>query len=297
MSTKKVLNVQNSWDVKLPILLLKANILKNEADGAITFSAIFKNLRKNTISSAIFELVVYDKMFNEVQRLKSLSYKNIEVKEAGVFGADKIIALNSDAMNIDIIVKNLTYADGSTWVNKFNQKFDTSKHPKKISEFLGFLDSEFLGENNLNSDTYEYIPKEIDSSWICTCGTDNETNNSICKECGMEKLKLFNLFDPALLFEKFNAKENENTVKKMQKKSGKKLNKVGIIGAILILALISIFSVNSFKDLNEFNKAKSTYQKSVVEIFSDENMEVLNVVYVFDEKDTDYNGNLGEGGI
>ena len=306
MSMIEILNIQRSWDLGLPIVLANASISKNISKGDTIFSACFENLSEKVIISAVFEFVIYNNN-KVIKRIGSYQYDYLNAEKGELFGSGKLIKLDPDARNIDIMVKDITYKDGSTWENKSSQKFDISKYPKTRREFLGELDLDFIHKNNIDPDDYKYAPKQIDNCWICTCGKYNyDDDDGICKTCGKNKLTLLNLFDPSLLYKELEAPKSElETHEKQQSKiirwfQMSSLTNIKKIIVIVIIVIISILLVNllveHLVEHREIEKAKETCIESFKEIVGEENLDVLNVTFEFVEKDTDYNGDLSEGG-
>lgn len=179
-----------------PIFITGGNLLKDRETNNIFVQTRFKSISPKCISAVIFDIVCFDIENETLEGVTRYQLLDLNIKNGETFGDKELICCpNKFTRKCNVVVKSVIFSDDTRWEFSENDKIIVfglqSRVPDK--KLLPVLIDDFKSLN-YPADKVIYIPKTYEYHWICTCGAINHYNRE-CSVCGMNKSKLFELFD------------------------------------------------------------------------------------------------------
>lgn len=179
-----------------PIFITGGNLLKDSETNNIFVQIRFKSISPKCISAVIFDIECFDIENETLEAVTRYQLLDLKVKNGETFGDKELICCpNKFTRKCNVVVKTVIFSDDTRWEFSENDKIIVfglqSRVPDK--KLLPVLMDDFKSLN-YPADKVIYIPKAYEYHWICTCGAINHYNRE-CSVCGIDKSKLFELFD------------------------------------------------------------------------------------------------------
>lgn len=186
-----------------PIFITGGNLLKDSETNNIFVQTRFKSISPKCISAVIFDIVCFDIENETLEGVTRYQLLDLNIKSGETFGDKELICCpNKFTRKCNVVVKSVIFSDDIRWEFSEDDKiiiFGLQCRVKDMPDkgLLPVLMDEFRSLN-YPADKVIYIPKTYEYHWICTCGAINHFNRE-CSVCGMNKSKLFEIFNEQYL--------------------------------------------------------------------------------------------------
>ena len=184
----KVLKVINhgEWLRSCPLFVVRSQIIRNnETDKLLVVNEI-ANIGNKTVKDVVIKIDCMDAEGKLITSVDKCAYQGMNVAKQAIFGGNKLFSVPEGTENISLIIKNVTFADGTTWGNDFAIKGIKIGNPVKIDPNDSVYDV-VESRCQANHVTPKFWPYEFDGGWRCTCAQLNDEDNMVCELCGVSK--------------------------------------------------------------------------------------------------------------
>lgn len=123
----------------------------------------------------------------------TFTFRDIFLNKSKTFGEDNPILIDRRIRRVKVGIQRVVFTDSTTWTptgNQFTppkQELINSLTPELVEQF--HRDIRHLSPHAKES--YKFIPKQLDTYWLCTCRRPNKSNVETCLRCGLSKNKVF----------------------------------------------------------------------------------------------------------
>lgn len=204
----KLIEKQNDtmWFEGSP-MAIRAVRLALEIDTGIVFtSAKFVNLRDAVVMSMTFDVICYDAVRKPINRLTNLRFDRLEAERNAAFGYERRIEVpDIDTRNVEYILQSVTYADGQTWHNPDDRRFDKRLEQQNIYAVQGHYHRQFRDictRSGIEGQNLVLQPVFDKDHWLCACGAFNWADEEQCSQCSVSREWLRRSTDLDLLRQK-----------------------------------------------------------------------------------------------
>lgn len=258
-----------------PIFLEKAALLLDQQKEINIFQGKFTNIQNQPVSAVYIDIVCFDIFGKELGTVQGL-YLDMNIAQNQSFGTNVPVEIPfSDAREFEIIVTKVAYADGN--VNELNLPL----HQIKGAESLDSRDpykQQYIREIHLlnakvNCNNMVVHNKEY---WICSCGTLNNSNSSVCRVCNLNIQKQLEVSDFSYLKQRLNDYKEKLQIENQMKIEAAHDKKRKIIHrSALGVLVIGILCLVTFPMLNLVTQQiKSSKYSMATKKFKDKNYAV-----------------------
>lgn len=189
----KVIN-HGEWLRSCPLFVVRSQIILNNESGRLFLVNEMANIGVKTIKSAIVRIDCLDASGNVIQTIDNCAYQGISVAKQAVFGGNKLFPAADGTDSASVIIKEITFADDTTWKNEFLLKGIKVSNPVKIDPNDSVYDvvRTRCEENHI---TPKFWPYEFEGGWRCTCAQLNDEDDMTCTLCGASKFWVIDNLD------------------------------------------------------------------------------------------------------
>lgn len=204
----KMIESQNDamWFEGSPLAIYAVRLALDVTTGDVFTSAKFVNLRPAVLLSMTFDVICYDAVRQPMNRLTNLRFDHVEAERNAAFGYERRIEVpDIDTRNVEYILQSVTYANGETWTNPDDRRFDLRLEQESIYSVQGDYNRQFRdictrsGIDGLNLVLQPVFEKD---HWLCACGAFNWSNEEKCSQCKVNREWLRKSTDMRLLQQK-----------------------------------------------------------------------------------------------
>lgn len=179
------------WFDNSPLVLCSMKLTLEPDDGGLYAYARFMNIQPDRLRSLTVDIICYDAVRREIDRIENYTYSGIDIGRNEEFGYNRKIPMNNpETRNIEFVLKEITNTADQKWVNEGNRRFDKSLEQQNIYTVLGDLNKQFIDvctRNGINSTKLVFQPIFGNSYWLCACGCFNWGAEHSCYDCGSDR--------------------------------------------------------------------------------------------------------------
>ncbi len=213
----KILEEKNIhlWFDNSPLILCSMKlVLDNDAGGLFAY-AKFMNVQPDPIRSVTVDIICYNAIRQEIDRITDFTYGGMDIVRNAEFGFNrKVPVRNPDTRNVEFVLKAMTNTIGQTWSNQEEKRFDKALEQESIFSVQGDLNKQFTNACDragiINSNKYVFNPIFEKNHWMCACGCFNWGAEFECYDCGANRdwLKENTNLDTLLVYKEAFVKQN-----------------------------------------------------------------------------------------
>lgn len=181
----------------VPIVLENSAIIIDRTKEKLFARCTFRSITDKAIKAVLIEITCQDVWGSTLSEPIAFQYLDLRTQRDTKFGqTNPIDIVDKTTRKIQVSVKKVLLAD-DTVVSGGGVAF-TMPAPVLLSQQLGSpeLAAEYARETTQRA---EFVLRETDSYWFCTCGSLNTTAEEKCHLCGCTKEQLIAALDPATL--------------------------------------------------------------------------------------------------
>lgn len=240
-----------------PIIISAGALLKDTKTDSVIAQLKFQSITNKKIIALKITINAFDISGNFITGVEDYQYLDLNAKNGDFFGNNKAI-LMPDNVTRSIKIEKLTIVFEKGEQVVMGKELHSLPKQEKLSQFLS---SDLIEQYQIDvSATGEYVPKYVDSLWLCSCGAPNATN--ICVKCCASQEVIFKSYNPTALSEHFQrrltqqkelAEEKHRKELEEQSKRKKKIATLIAVGMAIVLLLIAVFIINSIKERKAYN--------------------------------------------
>ena len=214
----KMIETQNDamWFEGSPVAVYAVRLALNVDTGDVFTSAKFVNLYPSVLQTIVFDVICYDAFRKPITRLTNLRFDNVEAERNAPFGYHRKIEVpDISTRNVEYIIRYVGYANGETWENPDDRRFDTRLEQENIYSVQGNYNKQFLDictRSGINGMNLVLQPVFAPDHWLCACGAFNWADEEKCSQCNVNREWLRKSTDLSLLRQK-QEREAEATQK------------------------------------------------------------------------------------
>ncbi len=215
---------------------------------------------------------------------KNASAQNI------IFGLPK-----PEIKKLDLTEHQICYSDGEILTY---EGCDIREYEIQSYELYGEEKKKLIALQAKYGKKYQYIPKEFEDGWICSCGCHNTTDSSFCMLCGNSKSEMLQSSDNEVLArlikvhqrteEQRIEREMRQAIWKEKEKKAKKV-KIGIgiaIGIIVIILSSFLITMAGRKTFSSETEMRAAVQGKYT--YYDDDGDAMRQVVIIGDKMTIY---------
>ena len=203
----------------IPVLLERSRIQK-DADGRLYAVCSFVPLVEKQIQAMQVNVRCYNVWREPVEPADGYQYLDLRTSRDTPFGGEEKISLPDPTTRVvEVVIQRLVFADGT--LLKQEQNPETITPPVPLSQIL---DDELLEE--YKSQTFRnarFVPAELGSLWVCTCGAVNRAEEKSCHLCGDSLAVLTGHLDKNRLQQSIDEKKRIQREKEAQEREEREL--------------------------------------------------------------------------
>lgn len=184
----KVLKIisHGEWLRGCPLFVVRSQIIRNNENNRLFLVNEMANIGVRTIKSAIIRIDCLDADGNMISSVDNCAYQGLNVEKQAVFGGNKLFGIAEGTDSVSIIIKKLTYSDGTEWSNEYLLKGLKISNPVRIDPQDSVYDV-VKARCNDNHIVPKFWPYEFTGGWRCTCAQLNDEDDMSCSLCGASK--------------------------------------------------------------------------------------------------------------
>lgn len=169
------------WQKDVPVLINKVFLIKNTTDNSLLARCSFRSLTDKSIKAILLDIVATDSWGNSVEGVEDFQLLDLKTQREADFGQTTPIPIpNTDAREIDVVIKKILYEDRN--VEDCEETYYTIPIQRTLLSVLGMKEAvESYAEKTVKS--AKYVPVVGQQIWRCTCGATNITGEDICYSC------------------------------------------------------------------------------------------------------------------
>lgn len=189
----------DSYDLGAPLEIEEGELLLEVATKTVQLKLKLNIL--GTDPSQISSVTVHIECLNDAAEVItdlspfSFCYMDIFLLKGKSFGNDTPIILDPRVRKVNVKLTRVVFIDTSTWGPSIEQ----IKFPKQKS--ITSLNPQLVEQHKRNISAlsratkaiYRYLPEQLASNWLCTCGRPNLPNTITCVRCGLSKEIVFHI--------------------------------------------------------------------------------------------------------
>lgn len=189
----KVIN-HGEWLRGCPLFTVRSQIILNNESGRLFLVNEMANIGVKTIKAVIVKIECLDASGNIIYTVDNCAYQGLSVAKQAVFGGNKLFAAADGTDSVAVIIKEVTFADDTTWKNDLLIRGIKVSNPVKIDPNDSVYDvvRTRCEENHI---TPKFWPYEFDGGWRCTCAQLNDEDDMTCTLCGASKFWVIDNLD------------------------------------------------------------------------------------------------------
>jgi len=256
-------------DLEAPIEITNNKVLLEESTNRPYLTVNLRNLSSKTVTAAKLTVHCYDSFGDPVngeeENSLNLVMQDLNAKSKELFGNETKYSLNdySSTRNIDIIIEQVSFEDGSIWKKGNNELKDIAGAVNDGDEDL----QEVAGKDAI---TY---PSEDTDTWRCVCGRFNKKANTTCIRCERHKSNVFENYNRDSIIKRIELnreesrkiKEKEKEKKIERNRKNKRKIAIGLTTFVLVLVVFITYSmIEERKNELQLEFMRSFSQKVVV---------------------------------
>lgn len=265
-----------------PVVISAGALLKDNEKGSVLGQFKFKNISQKCIKSLVISVRAFDTSGKEVEGIDEFQYLDLAVERDSEFGQKKAVPLvNPVTRSVKVRCIRAVFDNGEIWQEPDDAQWLPLPDLQTLESLLGNdLTQQYQRDTTKDS---KYIPQEHSDLWICTCGSINQSDESICHGCRNSKHHIFEAMDQGDLIlhhaEYLDEKEAQDLldqqVKAVEKKRKQKI--MMILGAIaIVFVLIAVlFGIRSSQKRSEllipYKSGAEQFIENYVESVLDQN--------------------------
>ena len=259
---------ENLYVTGAPIIISAGVLLKDTKTENVITQLKFQSVSENPIRALKVSISAYDVSGKVVSSVDEYQYLDLHIQNGDFFGFNKAIVMPDSVTRSIKIEKILVIYEEGYYELDGNNLLPIAKSQKLSTEFSN---PDIIKQYQIDACTHgEYIPKQVEDLWICSCGKPNSSN--FCTECSATKEKVFAAYNPMVLKENLKhrleaekaeekrqtelaeiaRKQNEEKAKreaeqkvKEEAERKKKIKICSIIGTIAVIIVVVIISITS----------------------------------------------------
>ena len=173
------------------VQLLRYQILFDNVQNKTIARFVFGIRGERKVRSIDFDVRCYDKAKQELTALEDQSYY-VPADCNGTFGKEKLYDVADKSETVDVHIKSVTFADGTTWDNSEDVRCAFVPTRARLDGADGAVIGKLLSAEGYRADNdYE----SLSGGWACTCGQVNGDQADKCCACQADRQKLAQCFD------------------------------------------------------------------------------------------------------
>lgn len=179
------------WFDNAPLVLCSMKLTLEPNEGGLYAYARFMNIQPDRLRSVTVDIICYDAVRKEIDRIENYTYGGIDIGRNEEFGYNRRIPVNNpDTRNVEFVLKEIRNIADQKWTNEGNHHFDKALEQQNIYTVLGDLNKQFIDvctRNGINSAKMVFYPIFESSHWLCSCGCFNWGAELSCYDCGSDR--------------------------------------------------------------------------------------------------------------
>lgn len=208
---KALYKLDDNLYIKGMPIIVSAGILLNDAKTSSIITQLkFQSVTNKVIKAVKISIEAYDVSGKKLKGVDDYQYLDLEVKNGEYFGFNKAIIMPEiitrliKIRNISVVFENESYE-----INGDN--LHPIESAKELSTMFG--ETEMVKQYQISTSALaNYIPKEIEDLWICSCGKLNK--NRCCTNCNTSKENIFLSLNCEVLREETNKRLEKEKIER-----------------------------------------------------------------------------------
>ena len=261
---------------KVPILIEKITLLKNQLDDTLFAQCAFRSLTNKSIKAILLDVVAWDIWGNVTEGVEGFQLLDLKTSRESVFGQATLIPItNRNVRSIDIVIKKLLFEDQG--MEECEESYTTIPTQSLLIDALGTKEAvDFYAKKTTKF--AKFVPVVGEQVWRCTCGATNAIEENTCYRCNIGIIEQQSLYQPETIIAETkrileeNRKKEETRIAQKRETSKKRKKRIllSLVAIILIagavygigwhlIPLIRYNQAASDVKNNEFDSAYNTY--------------------------------------
>lgn len=209
-----------------PIFITGGNILKETETNDMFVNIRLRSLSEKNINAVILDVECFDIEDEPLEGITRYQLLDLNIKGGETFADNKLIRCPDQyTRKCNVIIKKVIFADETKWEFSDSDKTMSFGLQNRFSNWRSKSLTPVLF-NEMNDMKYPkekiiYIPNPCGDHWICTCGSINHNDNNCI--CGLNKEKLFKVFNEDYLREREKAYQEKQKNDELERQHRREL--------------------------------------------------------------------------
>ena len=211
----KMIEAQNDmmWFEGSPMAVCAVRLALDVPTGEVFTTAKWMSLKAGVVQSIVFDVICYDAVRKPLNRMTNMRFDHIDARRNTSFGYElRVEVPDINTRNVEYVLRQVIYADGTQWVNAGDQRFDTRLEQENIYTVQGGYNKQFreiCTRSGIDGMNLVLQPVFEPDHWLCACGAFNWADEENCSQCKVNKAWLQKSTDLSLL-QQMKEREDES---------------------------------------------------------------------------------------
>lgn len=285
MSISKYIRLQelviDTFNLDAPVEIEKGALLLESTTKTVLLQVRLNILDNvNEISSVSINIDGFTDSGEKVDAFSPFTYiySDVYLQGSKSFGDRTPVILDDKIRKVTVSLDKVVFRDGGVWRSSAESLFSPPKLRKINTLSKGLLPQyqrEIASMSSRDKENLLYIPVQLESYWLCSCGRPNQNDENICRRCGLQKKMVFEFSNEKYLrnqletFEERNLEQEEK--RKLQARKSKRRTILAtsiILGIAFLIAFFTLIIQPANKYSEAMSQLKNKAYDSAISIFT-----------------------------